>query len=106
MFHPIWIEQVIYTPVSKTVTWKFERDNLLAEIRSCEVVKVPLIEHAVFDLDSFDVCVWGELAKLAVKLIFLTFIKQNIHIDDEFFAASVMSQNFFKEIIFVLLEED
>ena len=71
---------------------------MLAEIRSCEVVKVPLIEHAVFDLDGFDVCFWSELAKLVVKLIFLTLIKQNIHIDDEFLAASVMSQNFFKEI--------
>ena len=79
---------------------------MLAEIRSCEIVEVLLIEHAVFDLDSFDVCFWGELAKLVVKLIFLTFIKQNVHIDDQFFAASVMSQNFFKEIIFVLLEED
>ena len=79
---------------------------MLAEIRSCEVVKVPLIEHAIFDLDGFDVCFWSELAKLVVKLIFLTLIKQNIHIDDEFLAASVMSQNFFKEIIFVLLKED
>ena len=79
---------------------------MLAEVRSCEVVKVPLTEHAVFDLDSFDACFWGELAELVVKLIFLTLIKQNIHIDDEFLAASVMGQNFFKEIIFVLLEED
>ena len=78
---------------------------MLAEIRSCEVVKIPLIEHAVFDLDGFDICFWCELAKLVVKLIFLTLIEQNIHIDDEFFTGAVMGQNFLKEIVFVLLEK-
>ena len=64
-----------------------------------------MIEHAILNLESLDICFQSELAELIIELIFHTLVEQNIHIDDKFFTGTVMGQNFFKEIVFVLLEK-
>ena len=69
MSQPTRAENEIDTLITQIVSWQLERYNFLRELRPCDRVQIPIVEHAVLNQESLDVWLQAETRKFVKQAV-------------------------------------